>query len=139
MPKRDGRTVRNPSEDRCYKYLQEFIPKTLRVTYEPEVLPYTIESTYRPDFRVSFRKSDDVVVYLEYKGNGKAFNGDVRRKMIAVKNQHPDKKFCIVFHSDGKIGPKRKNGTWMKQSDWATKHGFEFCIGYENIKKEWFE
>lgn len=58
--------------------------------------------------------------------------------MISVKEQYPDIDFCIVFHRDGKIGPKRKDGSFMKQSDWATKNGFKFCIGKENIPTEWF-
>jgi hypothetical protein len=111
----------------------------MKVVYEEEDLPYTVTSVYRPDFRISFKKSDETVAYLEYKGNGRAFDGNVRRKMIAVRDQHPDKKFYIVFHSDGKIGPKRKDGSFLRQSDWATKHKFEFCIGTENIPNEWFE
>lgn len=59
--------------------------------------------------------------------------------MIAVKEQYPDIDFCIVFHRDGKIGPKRKDGSFMKQSDWAIKNGFKFCIGKENIPMEWFK
>ncbi len=111
----------------------------MKVIYEEEDLPYTIQSVYRPDYRVSFRKGDETVAYLEYKGNGRAFDNDVRRKMIAVRDQHPEKKFYIVFHSDGKIGPKRKDGSFMRQSDWAVKNKFEFCIGWENIPEEWFK
>jgi hypothetical protein len=59
--------------------------------------------------------------------------------MIAVKKQYPEHKFYIVFHTDGKIGPKRKDGSFLKQSDWAVKNGFTFCIGKDNIPKEWFE
>lgn len=59
--------------------------------------------------------------------------------MIAVKEQYPDIEFFIVFHRDGKIGPKRKDGSFMKQSDWATKNGFRFCIGKENIPGDLFE
>ena len=59
--------------------------------------------------------------------------------MIAVKKQYPEYKFYIVFYRDGKIGPRRKDGTFLKQSDWAIKNGFDYCIGTENIPKEWFE
>lgn len=57
--------------------------------------------------------------------------------MIAVKNQHPEIDLRIVFYSDGKIGPTRKDGTWLKQSDWAVKNGFKFSI--RKIPEEWFK
>ena len=137
--KLDGRIAKNISEVKCYDYLKEFIPKTLRVEYEPEDIEYTLSGKYRPDYRISYRRNDDTVCFIEFKGNGRAFDQKVRQKMIAVKEQHPDKKFYIVFYQDGKIGPKRKDGSFMRQSDWATKNNFEFCIGYSNIPKEWFE
>lgn len=110
----------------------------MMVEYETETLPYTIEHTYRPDFPIKFRREDGTVSYIEYKGNGRAFTSEVRQKMIAVKARYPQYKFFIVFHTDGKIGPKRKDGTFMKQSHWAKKHGFEYCIGKENIPESWF-
>ena len=139
ITKLNGRVAKNAFEVKTYDHLKEFIPRNMKVVYEEEDIPYTIASVYRPDFRVSLRKGDKVVAYIEAKGNGRAFDGNVRRKMISVKEQHPDKKFYLVFYSDGKIGPKRKDGSFMRQSDWAKRYGFEFCIGWENIPKEWFE
>jgi hypothetical protein len=139
LTKLNGRIAKNLSEIKAYNYLAEFIPKTMRIVYEEEDIPYVTESVYRPDYRISFRKDNGTVCFCEYKGNGRAFDSNVRRKMIAVKEQHPDKKFYLIFHSDGKIGPKRKNGTFMRQSDWANKNGFEFCIGVENVPQHWFE
>jgi hypothetical protein len=107
------------------------------VTYETDTLTYTTTHTYRPDYTVT--KSDGTRLFVEYKGNGRAFDNSVRQKMIAVKKQYPQYQFIIVFHTDGKIGPTRKDGTYMKQSDWATKHGFTYCIGRDNILKEWFD
>jgi hypothetical protein len=114
------------------------LPSDLMVTYETDTLEYTTTHTYRPDYTVSYTKSDGTHCFIEYKGNGRAFDVPVRQKMIAVKTKYPEHKFYIVFHTDGKIGSKRKNGTFMKQSDWATKYGFEFCIGKENIPESWF-
>jgi len=111
----------------------------MKVTYEDEVIPYHIESTYRPDYRVSIRKNDETVAYVEFKGGGRAFSSDVRRKMILVREQNPDKKFYIVFYRDGKCGPVRKDGTFMTQSTWAARNGFEYCIGVENIPESWFD
>jgi hypothetical protein len=109
----------------------------LKVEYETETLDYTTKHIYRPDYPIT--KGDGTKIYLEYKGNGRAFDNAVRQKMIAVKEQHPDTEIYIVFHSDGKCGPTRKDGSFMKQSDWATKNGFKYCIGYQNIPKDWFE
>lgn len=138
LPKYGKRVFKNPSEYECFKHLKDIAPEGFIVEYETETLEYTIKHTYRPDFPLFHRKSDGVKVYIEYKGNGRAFDHDVRQKMIAVKEQYPDIDFCIVFHRDGKIGPKRKDGSFMKQSDWAIKNGFKFCIGKENIPQEWF-
>ena len=56
--------------------------------------------------------------------------------MIAVKEQHPDIDLRILFYSDGKVGSKRKDGSFLKQSDWATKHGFKYAI--RTVPEEWF-
>lgn len=111
----------------------------MKVTYEDEIIPYTIESTYRPDYRVSLRRNDETFAYVEFKGGGRAFDSNVRKKMIAVKNQHPDKVIYLVFYRDGKVGATRKDGTFLKQSDWSIKNGFEFCIGVESIPDYWFD
>lgn len=137
--KLNGRTVKNPSELRCYETISTMLPKGLQVTYEDTYLEYTIKGKYNPDFRISYTKGDGTKCFIEYKGNGRAFDQKVRQKMIAVKEQNPDVTIYIVFHSDGRIGPRRKDGTYLKQSDWAKKNGFEYCIGMNNIPKEWFE
>ena len=130
LPKIGKRTVKNPAEYKCYQKLRDM---GLKVEYETEKFPYTTEHTYTPDFIIVGTNK-----VIEYKGGGRSFDGAVRQKMIAVKEQHPEYEFLIVFHTDGKIGPKRKNGTFLKQSDWAVKNGFRFCIGVENIPEDWF-
>lgn len=138
MNKIGKRFVKNPSEYECYKIIEAMLPKDLIVEYETDLYPYTTKHTYRPDYSVKYKKSDGTHCIIEYKGNGRAFDNAVRQKMIAVKEQYPDLKIYIVFHSDGKIGPKRKDGSFLKQSDWAVKNGFEFCIGKDNIPESWF-
>lgn len=101
--------------------------------YETEKLPYTTDGKYIPDFIIDTRSGKKIRV--ETKGNGRSFDGPSRRKLIAVKQQHPDKDIRIVFYTDGKIGPKRKDGTFMRQSDWAIKHGFRYAI--KEIPEEW--
>lgn len=94
--------------------------------YESEKLGYTVEGRYIPDFIIRTKSANKI--YVETKGNGRSFDGPSRRKLIAVKQQHPEKDIRIVFYSDGKIGPKRKDGSFLRQSDWAVKHGFQYAI-----------
>lgn len=138
LPKIGKRTVKNPAEYDCYIKIKELLPKELSVEYETIDLPYVIEHVYKPDFPIVYTKKDGTKLFLEYKGNGRAFNDAVRQKMIAVKKAYPEYDFCIVFHTDGKIGAKRVDGSFRKQSDWAIKNGFKYCIGKDNIPKEWF-
>lgn len=109
--------------------------KGIQFEYETEKLDYTINAQYVPDFILRTRSGKKV--YIETKGNGRSFDGASRRKLIAVKQNHPDKDIRIVFYSDGKIGPKRKDGTHLKQSDWAIKYGFEYAI--RDIPESWLE
>ena len=130
------KTVKNPAEWDCYQHLKSVLPSGTLVEYETEKLAYTIAHQYIPDFPVKLVNGNKV--YIEYKGNGRAFSPQVRQKMIAIKKQHPDRKFFIVFHSDGIIGKKRKDGTYPRQSEWAKKNGFDYCIGTSNIPEWWF-
>lgn len=130
LPKIGKRVVKNDFEYRTYQLLTGSVKD---VEYEGERFEYTTQHTYLPDFRVTTKSGN--VFYLETKGNGRAFDHSVRTKMIAVKEQHPEIDLRILFYSDGKIGPKRKDGSFLKQSDWATKYGFTFAI--RDIPEEW--
>lgn len=101
--------------------------------YETEKLEYTVTGRYIPDFIITTKSANKI--YVETKGNGRSFDGPSRRKLLAVKSQHPEIDIRIVFYSDGKIGPKRKDGTCLRQSDWAIKHGFQYAI--REIPDEW--
>jgi len=105
------------------------------VEYETEKLDYSTRHTYLPDFKVTTRTGR--VIFIEVKGNGRAFDHSVRTKMINVRDQHPDLDIRIVFYSDGKIGPKRKDGSFMKQSDWSKKNNFKFAI--REVPQEWLD
>lgn len=125
------------------KYRNKFETKTgeklgelgIKFEYETEKLHYTIEADYIPDFILITKGGRKI--YLETKGGGRSFDAHTRRKMIAVKQQHPDKDIRIVFYSDGKCGPKRKDGTFMRQSDWSKKYGFKYAI--KDIPEKWLE
>ena len=94
--------------------------------YEATKIPYTVSGKYLVDFELTTKSGK--TIYIETKGNGRSFDGHTKRKMIAVKQQHPEIDLRIVFYSDGKCGPKRKDGTYMRQSDWAKRYGFQYAI-----------
>ena len=123
---------RNKFEQTTAEKLAKF---PLSLLYEKTKLRYTVESEYIPDFEIETQSGRKF--YLETKGNGRSFDHHTRRKMIAVKNQHPALDIRILFYSDGKIGPKRKDGSFMRQSDWARKHGFTYAI--KEVPPEWLE
>ncbi len=135
MPKIGKRVVKSQFEFDVWKALKHELPRGANLDYETEKLEYTITSEYIPDFVISFK--DGRKIYIEAKGNGRAFDGKVRQKMIAVKAAHPELDIRILFYSDGKIGPTRKDGTFMRQSDWAVKNKFPFAI--RQIPKDWFK
>jgi hypothetical protein len=43
----------------------------------------------------------------------------------------------MCFYADGKTGATRKDGTFMRQSDWATKYKYDFAI--REIPTEWLK
>ena len=128
-PKIGKKVVRSDFEFQLYKQIKQLLPRGAVVEYEPEKLTYTIEKEYTPDFVITF--ADDTKLYIEAKGNGRAFDHHVRQKMTAIKEQHPDKDIRISFYRDGQIGKT------MRQSDWANKYGYVFSIG--NVPKEWLQ
>lgn len=121
---------RNKFEQKTGEYLE--LHRT-NFTYETERLGYVVAGKYIPDFIIT--KPSGGKIYVETKGNGRSFDGPARRKLIAVKTQHPDVDLRIVFYSDGKIGPKRKDGTRLTQGEWATKNGFQWAI--KEIPESW--
>jgi len=112
----------------------EFLTKKkIKFEYETEKLEYTITANYIPDFIVTTKSGKKI--YIETKGNGRSWDGASRRKLIAVRSQHPEKDIRIVFWSDGKFGATRKDGTRQTQSGWAEKNGFKWAI--REIPESW--
>lgn len=109
--------------------------KKLKFGYETEKLEYTITSNYIPDFIVITKSGKKI--YIETKGNGRSWDGAARRKLVAVKKQHPDLDIRLVFWSDGKFGATRKDGTRQTQSSWSEKNGFLWAI--REIPDEWLQ
>ena len=129
-PKINGKVCQNAFEYDLWREIKGEAPPKSRVYYEAEKLPYVIHGNYVPDFVI--RKKDGSKIYIEAKGNGRAFNDVARRKMASVRKSHPDLDIRIVFYSDAIV---RKGGK-MRNSDWAKKNGYPFAI--RNIPKGWF-
>lgn len=101
--------------------------RSLIVEYESETIPYVLTRNYTPDFKVTTPSGH--VIYIEAKGH---FDRDSRAKMLAVKDQHPEKTIHIVFEQDNFL----YRGAKWRYSDWAKKNGFSYSIN--DLPKEWF-
>lgn len=97
--------------------------------YETENLPYVLSSNYKPDFIVELE--DGSKIYVEAKGH---FTSQDRRKMKALKEQHPDKDIRMWFMADNYLNNKTKA---TRYSDWAKRNGFKYHVG-QTFPKEWF-
>ena len=91
---------------------------------EVQALSYTISAVYTPDFVLP----NGVIV--ETKG---LFDSEDRRKMVAVKAQHPglDIRLCFM-KADVKLSRAPRSLTYWQ---WAERHGFLWCEG--NIPTAW--
>lgn len=125
-------SYRNKFEEQTAKVLNA---NSVPFSYEDTKIKYTVSGTYLVDFKITTKSGK--TIFIETKGNGRSFDHACRRKMIAVKEQHPEIEVKILFYSDGAIGPKRKDGTRMHQSDWSKKHGFDYAI--REIPDRWLE
>jgi len=96
--------------------------------YEEVKLEYTLKKHYTPDFQIT--RSDGSIIYVESKGY---FDRDARTKMLAVKDQHPDKVFVLLFEQDNSLFRKSKT----RYSDWARQHGFDYSV--QEIPERWYK
>jgi hypothetical protein len=78
---------------------------------------------YTPDFYLP-----EVDAIVETKGFFTAAN---RRKMLAVKESHPDETIVMVFQSDNKLNKRSQR----RYSDWCNENGFKWSI--KEPLKEW--
>lgn len=101
-------------------------PHTFTIEYETENIPYVVEHHYTPDFVIT--RKDGSKLYIEAKG---WLRSEDKRKMRAVKLQHPTYDIRIVFQKDNPL----YKGSKSKYSDWARKLGFPYAIG--TIPKDW--
>lgn len=123
----DGHKFSSLLEQRVYNGLKaasDFHP--FKIEYESERIPYIVEKNYIPDFIIT--RSDGSKIYIESKGR---FPLEDRQKMLAVKEQHPDKTFALLFQKDLPI----YKGSSTLYSDWAESQDFLYAINY--IPMEW--
>jgi hypothetical protein len=100
------------------------------VQYEPDKLPFVqpaVERYYVPDFKLG---KDN---YVEVKGR---LTLEDRKKMLWVKEQHPDKLFRIIFGNGNNKITKKSRTTYL---DWALENGFEAIDVKDPIPTHWFK
>ena len=102
--------------------------QSLKIEFEYESckLPYTIQHTYCPDFRLPNG------IILETKGH---WDAEDRRKIKAVKEDHPEIDLRMVFQSPYNRINKRSKTTYAR---WCEKHNIPWC-SFTNIPIEWLK
>ena len=111
----------------------------VKAFYEPLKVPYTLELNYIPDFIIGCDKKPTCLedlpkgaIILELKGY---LDADDRRKLLAVKAQHPNLDLRLVFMNNSFVYKNRKDkrrdkdSTDIRYKEWAEKHGFMVAIG----------
>ena len=99
--------------------------------YESEILPYITPATqhkYIPDIIIQPKHGHKL--YIELKG---LLSIEDRKKMILVKEQHPDKDIRMVFQN---ALNKLRKGSKTTYAEWARKHGIIWAHG--GIPENWF-
>lgn len=107
------------------KNVDDFLHSTgVDYEYESTKVPYVLKCNYTPDFVLKNG------VMLEAKGH---LSPDDRRKMLAVKKQHPELDIRFVFQAPYNKIYKGSRTTYAK---WAEKHGFPWTH-FKSIPDEW--
>lgn len=116
MIKRTGR-LRNKFEKTLDKFLRR---KKVNFKYENLKIPYVLASHYTPDWHI---QTPTGWIIVESKGY---FRATDKRKMAAVKRQHPELDIRIVFY--------KEIPSYIR---WANRYGFRWAIG--KIPQEWLD
>lgn len=93
--------------------------------YEAIKLPYLVPSSnhnYLVDFTVNG-------IYIETKGR---LTGEDRKKMLFVKEQHPDKLILFIFSNKNK---KLYKNSKTSYAGWCEKHGFNY-LDIKEVKND---
>ena len=95
--------------------------RAVQADYEPDSFVYTVEETrtYTPDWRLISRSGH--TFYIEYKG---VLDLETRKKMVRVRDQHPDLDIRFVFQ---KASNKIRKNSKTTYGMWADKNGFDWA------------
>ena len=99
--------------------------KNVAFTYESIQLDYTLEGTYVPDFILPSG------VLVEAKGH---LRTEDRRKLRAVKTQHPHLDIRLCFQNANEKISRKKNS--MRYYEWCDRNGFKWC--HKQIPPDWY-
>lgn len=111
---------------------KQFKTDGIKFEYEADVVQFTQpekKRKYTPDFRI--KDKDGCTCYIETKGK---FTHEDRQKMIWVRDQHPDKRFILLFMNST---VKLRKGSKTTYGDWCRKNNFEFHDFRLGLPKEW--
>lgn len=101
-----------------------------KVDYEPERLEFFVPETrrtYTPDFKIKKNR------YIECKGR---LLREDRKKLLLVKEQHPNVRIFLLFERPNMTLDKRSKTTY---AEWAEKNGFDWSWLGKGLKKEWLK
>ena len=96
----------------------------VKFEYESTKVPYILQCNYTPDFILPNG------VYLEAKG---LFTSEDRRKILAVKKDHPEIDLRMVFQAPFNKLSKKSKTTYAA---WCEKHDIPWS-SYHNIPLSW--
>jgi predicted nuclease of restriction endonuclease-like RecB superfamily len=113
-------TTKKPRNKFEKKIARQLTKANATFKYESEKIPYVLAGHYIPDFIISTSLGK---IYIETKGY---FRPEAKRKMVAVKRQHPELDIRLVFYKRSKAYEK-----------WAIKNGFKYS--FEHIPEEWLQ
>jgi hypothetical protein len=109
--------LKNKFETKIFKQLKK---AKVKFDYESHRIPYILSGYYLPDFVLSTPLG---LVFIETKGY---LRPEHKRKMAAVKKQHPELDIRILFYSSNK-----------KYIKWCEKVGFRYAI--DTIPQDWLD
>ena len=118
-----NKSLKKPRNKFEYSIYDQLRRAKVKFEYEGEKFAYILACHYLTDWKLQtpFGK-----IYIESKGYLRPAD---KRKLIAVKRQHPEIDLRILFY------PFRSLTREKQYTQWAIKNGFRYAIG--KIPKEW--
>jgi hypothetical protein len=110
------------------RVLSHLINKGVHYEYESKVIPY-VEPEHRRKYTPDIVLENKIII--EVKGK---LDADDRKKMLLVKEQHPEYDIRFLFMRDNKLTKSSKT----LYSTWAAKHGFPYAVSEDGlIPEDW--